>query len=135
MLAEFTPYKGRTIQIRQQVAVHRNKHQNCWSILDKPNGHVLGHAQMLMLKNCEFRVYESGHLRALREGQKNVHAYVVGEYFGDLSPITCAKRIAYSMAEGRFIVISTNGTPVSAKWAEFGINGSVWAHKIVESEN
>ena len=42
-------------------------------------GRVVGHANGLLLKNCEFAVSQAGRNRVLKEKRKNVHAGVVGD--------------------------------------------------------
>lgn len=62
--------------------VYYNLHTGLWSVkaLDGDlKGKVVGHAERIRLKNCEFRVSEAGRQRVLSERRKNVHAGVVGE--------------------------------------------------------
>lgn len=42
------------------------------------DGLVIDHAKELELYDCEFRVREAGRRKVIREGRKNVHAFVVG---------------------------------------------------------
>lgn len=44
----------------------------------KDYGLVIGHADDLVLENCEFKVSPAGRARVLRERQKNVHAGILG---------------------------------------------------------
>jgi hypothetical protein len=69
--------------------VYFNLHSGLWSVkaLDGfLKGKVVGHAERIRLKDCEFKVSEAGRQRVLRERCKNVHAGVVGE-------ITCTQWI------------------------------------------
>lgn len=74
--------KGRTITTGQQVKVYYNLHKNLFSVKDAKTGLVIGHAEMVNLSNVVFKVSEAGRQRVLREGRKNVHAYVTGQYNG-----------------------------------------------------
>lgn len=60
-----------------QVKVYFNLHQRLFSVMHK--NRVIGHAENLELKNCRFVVSQAGRQRVLREGRKNVHAYVIGD--------------------------------------------------------
>lgn len=63
--------------IGKQVRVYRNLHQDCWSVQHK--GLVVAHVNTVKLKNVRFVVQQGGYERFLREGTKNVHAFVVGK--------------------------------------------------------
>lgn len=63
------------------VDVYRNLHKHCWSVraaCGSHRGRVIGHATSVLLRHCTFHISESGRLRAVREGRKNVHAHVRG---------------------------------------------------------
>lgn len=60
-----------------RVKVYRNLNRKCWSVLGK-DGKLLFHAEALVLKDCQFIVQEGGRQRVIREGRKNVHAFVRG---------------------------------------------------------
>jgi len=59
-----------------RVQVYRNLHKGLWSVRSK--GRVITHRPLIILKDCEMRVQESERQRVIREGQRNVHAWVVG---------------------------------------------------------
>lgn len=64
-----------------KVFVYFNLHKKVWSIkaLEGENkGKVIAHAEVIVLKNCELKVSESGRQRVIREKKKYVHAGVVG---------------------------------------------------------
>lgn len=66
-----------------RVRVYRNLHKNCWSIraCEGPKrGRLLGHAPALDLTNCRLIVSQKGRERVLRDGKRNVHAFIEGEY-------------------------------------------------------
>ena len=58
------------------VEVYKNLHRNCWSVRQK--GIVRFHTYAIALKQCQFKVSESGRQRVLREKRKNVHAFIKG---------------------------------------------------------
>ncbi len=63
------------------VDVYRNLHKHCWSVraaCGSHRGRVIGHAKSVLLRYCTFHISDSGRLRAIREGRKNVHAHVRG---------------------------------------------------------
>jgi hypothetical protein len=64
-----------------KVKVYYNLHKHCFSVvsLEKENyGRVILHTQEITLTNAKFKVSQAGRERVLREGRKNVHAFVVG---------------------------------------------------------
>ena len=63
-----------------RVEVYWNLHKKCFSVRDCKTGRVVGHTDILWLKNPKFIVRKSGRDRVLREGRKNVHAFVRGDY-------------------------------------------------------
>lgn len=63
--------------VGKKVRVYRNLRNKCWSV--QLAGRVVAHTQHLELKDVSFVVYESGYRRFLREGRKNVHAFICGE--------------------------------------------------------
>lgn len=66
------------------VRVYWNSHKRLFSV-QVQNGsswYVAGHTANVQLINCSFKVSAAGHRRALREGVKNVHAFVCGTLVG-----------------------------------------------------
>ncbi|MBH8599280.1 MULTISPECIES: hypothetical protein [unclassified Thermoactinomyces] len=74
----FKPYNDRKVEIGQKVDVYKNLRNGLWSIRDHSTGLILGHADQLVLENTEFKISESGKRKAIQNGRRNVHAYVVG---------------------------------------------------------
>lgn len=70
------PFKGRGIDVDKPVKCYRNLHCDTFSILQ--GNHVVAHARDITLRNCDFVVREAGRQKAIKEGRKNVHAFVVG---------------------------------------------------------
>ena len=63
---------------QKQYKVYRNLHNGKFSIQEKGTGLVVGHADSVVMTDCEFKVNESGRQRVLKEKRKNVHAFVLG---------------------------------------------------------
>lgn len=58
------------------VWVYRNLRDKCYSLMQ--DGRVVDRRPWVLLTGCRFRVRKAGRERVLREGHKNVHAFVVG---------------------------------------------------------
>ena len=71
-----------------RVEVYFNLHKYIWSVRSAKTGRVILHTDKVHIRNPEFVVRQSGRNRVLREGKKNVHAFVRGEatYFDDFDP-------------------------------------------------
>lgn len=71
--------------MKAKYYIYWNLHKDCWSV--KYRGKVIKHTECLTAFGVEYRVSEKGRERVLREGRKNVHAYVVADeilyYFAD----------------------------------------------------
>ena len=63
-----------------RVDIYWNLHRHKWSIRHK--GKVVGHADNVVCADCKFVVGRAGRARVLREGRKNVHAFVRGRLIG-----------------------------------------------------
>lgn len=61
-----------------QVEVYKNLHKNCWSVRDNKTRRVIGHVRHIHLTDTTLVVRPSGRDRVLREGVKNVHAFIKG---------------------------------------------------------
>lgn len=62
-----------------RVEVYFNLHKHVFSVRQCSTGRVILHANRVHLRDPEFVVRKSGRDRVLREGKKNVHAFVRGE--------------------------------------------------------
>ena len=71
-----------------RVEVYFNLHKYTWSVRQCSTGRVILHTDKVHIRNPEFVVRKAGRERVLREGKKNVHAFVRGEitYFDDFDP-------------------------------------------------
>jgi hypothetical protein len=70
-----------------RVKVYRNLHKDCFSVVSVKTGKVIGHADVVELKNAQFRVQPAGRKKVLEQKRKNVHAYLVGELVGMYSQV------------------------------------------------
>ena len=61
----------------KRVWVYYNIHKNCLSV--RLAGKVVAHVDEIFLSDVHYRVQPAGRARVLREGRKNVHAFVVGK--------------------------------------------------------
>lgn len=68
---------GRRKILQPKIYAYRNLNQKCWSI--KYRGLVVAHTPTAFMWDVEFVVNEAGRQRVIREGVKNVHAYVACE--------------------------------------------------------
>lgn len=64
-----------------KVKVYRNLNRKgfVYSVLSPKTGKVVDRTEVLYLRNCDMKVSEAGHKRVLKEGRKNVHAFIIGE--------------------------------------------------------
>lgn len=69
-----------------RVEVYFNLHKYTWSVRSARTGRVILHTNKVHIRDPEFVVRQAGRERVLREGKKNVHAFVRGEatYFDDI---------------------------------------------------
>jgi hypothetical protein len=109
--------------------VYFNLHRACWSLMLR--GKVTGHASALHVDQPTFVVREGGRQRVLREGRKNVHAFVVG----DVSMATGVDydrshgwtRITYRPQLGSFVDAVTLAPVRGADECVMLADRSVWA--------
>ena len=71
-----------------RVEVYFNLHKHIWSVRSAKTGRVMLHTDEVHINNPTFVVRKSGRDRVLREGKKNVHAFVRGDItvFDDFDP-------------------------------------------------
>ena len=62
-----------------KVKIYRNLQKKTFSVVDQATGRVAFYADFFVVANARFKVQKAGRQRVLREGRKNVHAFVVGE--------------------------------------------------------
>jgi hypothetical protein len=100
------------------VEVYWNLHKKCWSVRDAKTRRILAHEHSLRLNNVRFKVSEAGRERVRREGRKNVHAFVVGEWVKEWDrPTTLIGRAVYNpylVQEFVFVAPSMDAPVMSA---------------------
>ena len=69
-------YKNRILDPDKPVQVYKNLHKNQWSI--KQGSLVIAHADNLIMRQCKFKVNETGRQKVLKTQSKNVHAVIEG---------------------------------------------------------
>jgi hypothetical protein len=74
----------------KRVRVYRNLNNGMLSVKDyNPDsptyGKVIAYSNNVLIRSADFKVSKAGHNRVLREGRKNVHAYVEG-ILSDIDP-------------------------------------------------
>lgn len=79
-----------------RVEVYFNLHKHLFSVRSAKSGLVLWHTDRVHIRNPEFVVRQGGRQRVLREGKKNVHAFVRGEttYFNEKDSIAWSDNFA-----------------------------------------
>lgn len=60
----------------KNVWIYWNLNRDCVSV--QYDGKVIGYAKSVIIENVTFKIRESGRQRAIRDGQRNVHAFAIG---------------------------------------------------------
>ena len=96
-----------------KVKVYYNLHKHTFSIQTKtPKGwRVTGYADKLNLRDVEFRVSEAGRQRVLKEGRKNVHAFVIGTLVDE--ELETSVDVSYNPYKQGYFYRKDNGEAVS----------------------
>ena len=109
------------------VEVYLNTHATAWSVRAK--GKVIGHATYVALHNVSFVVQQSGRLRSIKDGHKNVHAWAKGELVLDKDTLDKIakldmRNLKYDpRSDTTFLDLITKEPVTQAAWAEFVIIG------------
>lgn len=75
-IIELNPKARVELDPREKVSVYWNLQKRMWSI--KQKGFVVAHSRSISLKNCYPEVQPAGQRRVVKEGRKNVHAWITG---------------------------------------------------------
>lgn len=118
----------------QRVKVYRNIRKQIFSVLDKKSGRLITHEPSLVLTNVEFKVGKAGQKRVRLEKQKNVHAYVIGDYIGTIDTnevnISDFMLVFYNpYLTDTFMIVEGNIPIFNAKKC-YLINGKCYVDKI-----
>ena len=125
-----TNHLNRELQINQRVQVYRNIRKKLFSVLDKKTRLLIAHRGTLVLSNVEFKISKAGQERVRRDKQKNVHAYVVGNYVGhQISDIENYKLVYYNPYVTDTFVTIDNNHPILKAETCYLINGKCYVEK------
>ena len=96
-----------------RVRVYYNLHKHTFSIQHRTSKgwRVRDYADTVRLTDVTFKVSEAGRQRVLREGRKNVHAFVIGT-LADTVPDT-PHRVTYNPFKAPTFVRASNGEQVT----------------------
>lgn len=127
-----------------KVDVYFNLHTYLWSVKDRKSGLVTEHARVVYTSlPCSFVVRPAGHKKVLQTGQKNVHAFVRGDwlYTADdvdgwtqhLSELDRMVKVSYNPFRGPSFYRKDTGQDITeAKGlimlAPYDAPHEVWAH-------
>jgi hypothetical protein len=118
------------IPINKRVQVYRNLRKNIFSVLDKKTRRLISYRDVLILTNVEFIIQKAGQERVRRNKQKNVHAYVVGNYIGnDVDQVKPYNLVYYNPYVTDTFVISDNNKPIFNADICYLINGMCFVEK------
>jgi hypothetical protein len=111
-----------------KVRVYRNLHKKCLSVQHKTakGWRLWKHVDRANLTNVEFKVYQNGREKVLKEKQKNVHAFVIGEWEESDLIIKNPKAVYYNPYQtSQFVLLSSGEEILNANMA------IVEPHKVV----
>jgi hypothetical protein len=108
---------GKKLENGQVVRVYRNIRKNLFSIQDKKTRRLIAYADSLFLTDIEMKIGKAGQLRARKERQKNIHAFIVGTFVEsdhnkDLINCSNLKPVYYNPYETDTFINLENGDPV-----------------------
>lgn len=91
------------IEYGKRVKVYRNLRTGNFSIVDPKTGRVIDRKENFYLLDCDFKVGLKSQARVRERGVRGVHAYVWGDYAGEIPPGTLTgmsvKKILYNPFE------------------------------------
>lgn len=110
------------------VRVYRNLHKNCYSVQEKVDGRwkVVDHVATITLENPIFRVYDAGRQRVLKEKQKNVHAYVIGNRVENYEYFSIEDIVKYNPYKFGYFYNQNNEPIEKANMAKLTIPGTIF---------
>jgi hypothetical protein len=121
------------IQTFQRVKVYRNIRKQVFSVLDKKSRRLIAHKPSLVLTNVEFMIGKAGQKRVRLEKQKNVHAYVIGDYVGTIDThdfsISDFMLVIYNPYLTDTFIIEEENIPIFNADKCYLINGKCYVNK------
>lgn len=100
-----------------RVQVYWNLHKKCWSVVafeGDRKGRVVSHTDQVFLEDVKFAVQPAGNARVRREGRKNVHAFVRGEWVPEFEQGKARRSVMYNPYKFETFVFADNHEPVFA---------------------
>lgn len=98
-----------------RVEVYKNLHKDLWSVRSASGvdrGRVIAHTDRIVLRDASFVVQQGGRARVLREGQKNVHAFVRGYTTEVEETPEAGHSVRYNPFEMETFVLRHNNAPI-----------------------
>lgn len=124
------------LETGDRIEVYRNLHKDCFSV--RKNGRVvkyISNEEELYMQNVKFAVQPAGRAKVLREGKKNVHAFVRGTYIDGPFPAYFPTRAAYNpYLHGYFFTSENDGKrlkPIYESEKVILSDGKVWVKPLI----
>jgi hypothetical protein len=106
--------------------IYKNLNKKCFSI--KFDGKVIKHVNSFVAYNCHFKVNSKGRQKAINEGVRNVHAFLVAENVEEIESrphIDLPLKISYNPWKfDYFYVKNENNRPIHHSSMVLGLNGN-----------
>ncbi len=126
--------KTRPVRVYRNLK-HGRKSRPLYSVMQ--DGRVIRRTHQIMLKDAKFIVWEKSRQRVLKEGRKNVHAFVIGTVVDSAMGRTKAGRlnlkISYNPYLGDSFVIDGSNVKVEGAMAvilnQHGVTGAYFFEK------
>jgi hypothetical protein len=122
-----------------KVEVYWNLHRKLWSIRDLKTGRVIEHTLSVNILDAQFVVRPAGRAKVIRDGVKNVHAFVRG-YKVDQATIDMigpfdvdgwtSTNVTYDPYKYSTFVSKTDETPIKTSHVVTMIGKDVTAYSI-----
>jgi len=93
--------------------VYYNLHRHLWSIVAREGaqkGRAVAHLPRVLVADAEMIVRPAGRARVLREGRKNVHAFVRGTILPDAAAPAGARPFSYNPREAGHFTLRDDDT-------------------------
>ena len=111
----------------RKVRVYYNLHRKCLSVQDYATRRVIAHTGSILLADVTLSVSAAGRARVLREGHKNVHAYVVGTVIETMPRGTTEVTVTYNPYKYTSFVNRETEAPVTRAVAASIVGRSIHA--------
>jgi hypothetical protein len=107
-----------------RVQVYWNTHTRNFSVRDAHTGLVINHVDAITLQDAIFHVSEAGRQRVLRDGHKNVHAWVEGVQAPDIEPR--GRKVSYNPRKAAYFFEIETGAPVERADIAILVGKQIW---------